>query len=122
MDNFKPPQYQWINDSKTKQTNAPLFGVSPMQDYSQLMQLGINTLSERIKKVNSPTSGVHPTQLQKEFAAIDLNTPLNDINQVLKELDQLYLKHAIYFFAGDIKNPLHDFATSHDFQHDITMA
>lgn len=97
MDNFNPPQYQWINDSKTKQTNAPLFGVSPMQDYSQLMQLGINTLSERIKKVNSPTSGVHPTQLQKEFAAIDLNTPLNDINQVLEELDQLYLKPAIYF-------------------------
>lgn len=101
MDNFKPPQYQWINDSKTKQTNAPLFGVSPMQDYSQLMQLGINTLSERIKKVNSPTSGVHPTQLQKEFAAIDLNTPLNDINQVLEELDQLYLKHAIYFHHPD---------------------
>lgn len=25
-------------------------------------------------------------------------------------------------FAGDIKNPLHDFATRHDFQHDTTMA
>ena len=89
MENFKPPQYQWINDSnyqtKPKQTAAPLFGVSPMEDYAQLIQLGISTLSERIKEVNSPTSGVQPAQLQEEFAAIDLNTPLSDINQVLEE-------------------------------------
>lgn len=105
MENFKPPQYQWINDSnyqtKPKQTAAPLFGVSPMEDYAQLIQLGISTLSERIKEVNSPTSGVQPAQLQEEFAAIDLNTPLSDINQVLEELDHLYLKHAIYFHHQD---------------------
>ncbi|MFM9673748.1 pyridoxal-dependent decarboxylase, partial [Streptomyces galilaeus] len=30
-----------------------------------------------------------------------LNTPLSDINQVLEELDHLYLKHAIYFHHPD---------------------
>lgn len=42
-------------------------------------------------------SGVAPSELQPLFDEIDLEQPLIDINDVLSELEEVYLDHAVYF-------------------------
>ncbi|MDV6315720.1 aspartate aminotransferase family protein [Idiomarina sp. HP20-50] len=81
--------------------HTELFGIAPEHHYTRLMQLGMETLKNRLEQLDGPSSGIRPEELQKAFSNIDLDHPLENIEQVLAEIDTLYLSHAIYFQHPD---------------------
>lgn len=81
--------------------HTELFGIAPEHHYTRLMQLGMETLKRRLEQLDGPSSGIRPEELQKAFSNIDLDHPLENIEQVLAEIDTLYLSHAIYFQHPD---------------------
>lgn len=81
--------------------HTELFGIAPEHHYAHLMRLGVETLQHCLNRLDGPSSGIRPEALQKAFSNIDLNRPLEDMTLVLAELDELYLKHAIYFQHPD---------------------
>lgn len=61
----------------------------------------VNNITARIKAiftlVDKPFSGILPSELSPDFYCIDLNQPLTSLDSALDELQQLYIKDAIYF-------------------------
>lgn len=67
--------------------------------YKNYMQLALSQVLHFLEERKTPFSGVTPAELRKRFALIDLNLPLHDgdFTEVLKEVKELYLDHAIAF-------------------------
>ncbi|TQV84725.1 aspartate aminotransferase family protein [Exilibacterium tricleocarpae] len=69
--------------------NLPAFAVG--------LQQSIDLLQRKLAEVARPHSGVSPGELAQAFAPIDLDRPLGSMQEVLSEVERLYLDHAIYF-------------------------
>ncbi|CNL58682.1 Decarboxylase [Yersinia aldovae ATCC 35236] len=61
----------------------------------------INNVTERIKGilkvVDKPFSGILPNELSPHISGINLDNPLTSLDSALDELQQLYIKDAVYF-------------------------
>ncbi|MCV2884420.1 aspartate aminotransferase family protein [Aestuariibacter sp. AA17] len=68
-----------------------------------LMQYGIGALQalssvqSAIASAHKPFSGTSVDSLSQQIAQIDLSTPLSSLNDVMSEVNDIYLKHAVYF-------------------------
>jgi L-2,4-diaminobutyrate decarboxylase len=68
-----------------------------LSNYNTLLTQSIQYVTSHIRSVTQPFSGTKPEELRPVVCGIDLSIPLNDLEPVLKELDEVYTKHAIYF-------------------------
>ncbi|ARX83657.1 MULTISPECIES: pyridoxal phosphate-dependent decarboxylase family protein [Streptomyces] len=58
---------------------------------------GVERVAARIATTSRPFTGVSPDALTPRVEAVDLDTPLHDTGAALDELDELYLRDAVYF-------------------------
>ena len=58
---------------------------------------GVRHVAARVGEAVRPTTGPDPDELRAEIASIDLDRPLSDSAEALAELDDIYLRDAVYF-------------------------
>ncbi|MGF1741339.1 aspartate aminotransferase family protein [Vibrio profundum] len=74
-----------------------LFNQDNLPEYKASLKLGAKLITQRIQNIHQPFTGILPNELAENFDHIELNTPLSSLNKALEEVDNLYLKDAIYF-------------------------
>ncbi|MFC4029924.1 pyridoxal phosphate-dependent decarboxylase family protein [Streptomyces polygonati] len=74
-----------------------LFNNLTLADYRRSMAGGIERVADRIARTERPFSGISPQRLAPEISGIDLDHPLNDPAAALDELEEVYLRDAVYF-------------------------
>ncbi|MCK7623255.1 aspartate aminotransferase family protein [Streptomyces sp. RS10V-4] len=65
--------------------------------YRAAVTESVTRISDRIATTERPFTGVSVDDLAPAVAAVDLDTPLHDPSAALDELEQLYLRDAVYF-------------------------
>lgn len=63
---------------------------------AQVLQ-GVNAVATKVERTTRPFTGVEPSVLAARVAAVDLDIPLPDTAAALQELDDVYLRDAVYF-------------------------
>lgn len=74
-----------------------LFNDRTVDRYRQSLTAGIDRVSSRIARTERPFSGMTPDRLAPRISAVDLAVPLGDAAAALDELDDVYLRDAVYF-------------------------
>lgn len=87
-----------------------LFNARNSPSYVAQVLQGVNAVSTKVQRTARPFTGVGHAELRARVGAIDLERPLPDTAAALEELDDLYLKDAIYFhdarYAGHLNCPV----------------
>lgn len=63
---------------------------------AQVLQ-GVTAVATRLERTTGPFTGVEPAAMQARVAAVDLDSPLPDTAAALQELEEVYLRDAVYF-------------------------
>lgn len=63
---------------------------------AQVLQ-GVNAVATKLERTTKPFSGIGPAEMKRRVDAVDLDRPLPDTTAALEELDEVYLRDAIYF-------------------------
>ncbi|MEE2569998.1 aspartate aminotransferase family protein [Pseudarthrobacter sp. J64] len=63
---------------------------------AQVLQ-GVNAVATKLDRTRQPFTGVTPSEMKARIAAVDLGRPLPDTAAALAELEDVYLKDAVYF-------------------------
>ncbi|MFJ6027338.1 pyridoxal phosphate-dependent decarboxylase family protein [Pseudarthrobacter sp. NPDC092424] len=63
---------------------------------AQVLQ-GVNAVATKLERTAQPFTGVGPSQMKARVAAVDLDAPLPDTAAALQELEEVYLRDAVYF-------------------------
>lgn len=74
-----------------------LFNARNSPSYVAQVLQGVNAVSTKVQRTGKPFTGVGHAELKAKVGAVDLERPLPDTAAALEELDELYLKDAIYF-------------------------
>ncbi|NWL10102.1 pyridoxal-dependent decarboxylase [Paenarthrobacter nitroguajacolicus] len=74
-----------------------LFNARNSPSYVAQVLQGVNAVSTKVQRTAQPFTGVGHAELKAKVGAVDLERPLPDTAAALEELDELYLKDAIYF-------------------------
>ncbi|MFJ4210116.1 pyridoxal phosphate-dependent decarboxylase family protein [Paenarthrobacter sp. NPDC089675] len=74
-----------------------LFNARNSPSYVAQVLQGVNAVSTKVQRTNRPFTGVGHAELKAKVGAVNLDRPLPDTASALEELDELYLKDAIYF-------------------------
>ncbi len=74
-----------------------LFNARNSPSYVAQVLQGVNAVSTKVQRTAQPFTGVAHAELKAKVGAVDLERPLPDTAAALEELDELYLKDAIYF-------------------------
>lgn len=67
------------------------------EQYRRSLTQGVERLAERIAGTDRPFTGITPAELSPTVSAIDLEEPLENAQAALDELEEVYLKDAVYF-------------------------
>lgn len=65
--------------------------------YRRTVVDGVTRVATRIATTDRPFTGITPEHLGLEMAAVDLDQPLGDVAAALDELEDVYLRDAVYF-------------------------
>src|SRR5882724_5745670 len=65
--------------------------------YRRDLTAGIDRVAGRLTRTDAPFTGITPARLAAEIAAVDLDVPLGDPATALDELEEVYLRDAVYF-------------------------
>lgn len=65
--------------------------------YRDWVSAGVDRVVNRLIGCKQPFTGITPEQLAPDIAAVDLDTPLGDVTAALNELEQVYLRDAVWF-------------------------
>lgn len=76
---------------------AHLFNDRTAERYRRTVTDGVGLVASTVARTERPFTGVSPAELAPEISAIDLERPLGDPGEALKELEDVYLKDAVYF-------------------------
>ncbi|MFF0822750.1 pyridoxal phosphate-dependent decarboxylase family protein [Micromonospora haikouensis] len=76
---------------------AHLLTTGTAEDYRRVLAEGIDRVGTRIARTDRPFTGVSPAALAPAVAAVDLDRPLADATAALDELEEVYLRDAVYF-------------------------
>ncbi|WP_341715606.1 aspartate aminotransferase family protein [Micromonospora sp. FIMYZ51] len=76
---------------------AQLFHDGTVEDYRRAVAAGVDRVARRVAEVTGPFTGVRPDQLAPLVDAIDLDRPLPDTTAALDELEEVYLRDAVFF-------------------------
>lgn len=63
---------------------------------AQVLQ-GVNAVATKIERTSQPFTGVGPAEMKRRVDAVDLDRPLPDTAAALDELQDTYLRDAVYF-------------------------
>ncbi len=74
-----------------------LFNARNSPSYVAQVLQGVNAVATKVQRTDRPFTGVGHAGLKAKVDAVDLSRPLRDTAAALEELDELYLKDAIYF-------------------------
>ncbi len=76
---------------------AHLLNDGTVADYRRAVTAGADRVARRVTEVTGPFTGVRPDELAPLVDAIDLDRPLGDTTAALDELEQVYLRDAVWF-------------------------
>ena len=74
-----------------------LFNDRTLDRYRHSMAEGVDRVADRIARTDRPFTGVSPGDLAPGVSGVDLDRPLADPSAALDELEELYLRDAVYF-------------------------
>jgi L-2,4-diaminobutyrate decarboxylase len=74
-----------------------LFTNGSTDRYRSLLVQGIDRVAGRVAATDRPFTGISPEKLALEVSGVDLDRPLGDAGAVLDELEDVYLRDAVYF-------------------------
>ncbi|MFJ3100010.1 pyridoxal phosphate-dependent decarboxylase family protein [Streptomyces sp. NPDC086835] len=69
------------------------------EHYRRSVTEGVERVANRLATTRRPFTGVTPDQLAPVVSAIDLDRPLKDASAALDELEDVYLRDAVYFHS-----------------------
>ncbi|WP_327684001.1 pyridoxal phosphate-dependent decarboxylase family protein [Streptomyces sp. NBC_00467] len=80
------------------------------ESYRLSVTEGVDRVANRLARTRQPFSGVTPDELAPVISAVDLDRPLGDTSAALDELEQVYLRDAVYFhhprYLGHLNCPV----------------
>ncbi|MGP3998858.1 pyridoxal phosphate-dependent decarboxylase family protein [Streptomyces sp. 8N706] len=76
---------------------AHLFNDRTVDRYRRALTEGIDRIASKVAVTRRPFSGISPARLAPEISGIDLERPLGDPAAALDELENVYLRDAVYF-------------------------
>ncbi|SCL34722.1 L-2,4-diaminobutyrate decarboxylase [Micromonospora nigra] len=76
---------------------AHLLHDGTVEDYRRAVAAGVDRVARRVAEVDGPFTGVRPADLAPVVDAIDLDRPLGDTTAALDELEDVYLRDAVWF-------------------------
>ncbi|SCF32932.1 L-2,4-diaminobutyrate decarboxylase [Micromonospora purpureochromogenes] len=76
---------------------AHLFTAGTVAAYRRVLAEGVDRVADRVAAADRPFTGVTPQDLAPRIAGIDLDRPLGDTGAALDELQDVYLRDAVYF-------------------------
>ncbi|MGW2559026.1 pyridoxal phosphate-dependent decarboxylase family protein [Streptomyces sp. NPDC001514] len=78
--------------------------------YRRSVTEGVERVANKLAATRRPFTGVTPDELAPAIAAVDLDQPLGDTTAALDELEQVYLRDAVYFhhprYLGHLNCPV----------------
>ncbi|WP_081459881.1 pyridoxal phosphate-dependent decarboxylase family protein [Pseudarthrobacter phenanthrenivorans] len=77
-------------------TNQLLNARNSPRYVAQVLQ-GVTAVATKLERTTRPFTGAGPSELKARVGAVDLETPLPDTAAALQELEEVYLRDAIYF-------------------------
>ncbi|QNP63428.1 pyridoxal phosphate-dependent decarboxylase family protein [Streptomyces genisteinicus] len=69
------------------------------EHYRRSVTEGVERVAAKLASTRRPFTGVTPDRLAPVIAAVDLDTPLADASAALDELEDVYLRDAVYFHS-----------------------
>src|SRR6476661_4006257 len=63
---------------------------------AQVLQ-GVNAVATKLERTSKPFTGIGPAEMKRRVDAVDLDRPLPDTAAALDELQDTYLRDAVYF-------------------------
>lgn len=69
------------------------------EHYRRSVTEGVERVAAKLASTQRPFTGVTPDRLAPVVAAVDLDTPLADASAALDELEEVYLRDAVYFHS-----------------------
>ncbi|MGC5051634.1 pyridoxal phosphate-dependent decarboxylase family protein [Micromonospora sp. DT48] len=76
---------------------AHLLSDETVEQYRRAVADGTERVARRVAEVTGPFTGVRPDELAPQMEAIDLDQPLGDTTAALDELEDVYLRDAVWF-------------------------
>ncbi|MFE7773036.1 pyridoxal phosphate-dependent decarboxylase family protein [Streptomyces sp. NPDC057445] len=80
------------------------------EQYRRSVTEGVERVANKLATTRRPFTGVTPDELAPVIAAVDLDKPLGDSAAALDELEQVYLRDAVYFhhprYLGHLNCPV----------------
>ncbi|MGW3247813.1 pyridoxal phosphate-dependent decarboxylase family protein [Streptomyces sp. NPDC001070] len=80
-----------------RNARAHLFNELNLDHYRSSLTQGVGRIAGRIAGTGQPFTGITPDRLAPRISGIDLDAPLGDPGAALDELDEVYLRDAVYF-------------------------
>ena len=74
-----------------------LFNARNASHYVAQVLQGVNAVATKIGRTTRPFTGIGPRDMKARIDGIDLDRPLTDTAAALEELEQVYLRDAVYF-------------------------
>ncbi|WP_299004209.1 aspartate aminotransferase family protein [uncultured Shewanella sp.] len=74
-----------------------IFNSDNLVEYKQSILQGLSLINKQLTHLDGPFTGILPHELTPKFDKIDLDSPFENIPDALKELEDVYLKDAVYF-------------------------
>ncbi|MFI1471162.1 pyridoxal phosphate-dependent decarboxylase family protein [Streptomyces wuyuanensis] len=78
--------------------------------YRSSVTEGVERVANKLATTRRPFTGVTPDELAPTIAAVDLDRPLGDSSAALDELEEVYLRDAVYFhhprYLGHLNCPV----------------
>jgi len=84
-------------DAVPEDARAHLFNDRNLDRYRRAVTEGVERVARRVARADRPFTGVSPARLAERISGIDLDRPLHDPTAALDELDEVYLRDAVYF-------------------------
>ncbi|WP_327376259.1 aspartate aminotransferase family protein [Streptomyces sp. NBC_01216] len=80
------------------------------ESYRRSVTEGVERVADRLATTRRPFTGVTPAELAPAIDAVDLDKPLGDTSAALDELENVYLRDAVYFhhprYLGHLNCPV----------------
>ncbi|MEU9980160.1 aspartate aminotransferase family protein [Streptomyces sp. NPDC050856] len=80
------------------------------EQYRRSVTEGVERVASRLASTRRPFTGVTPDELAPVIDSVDLDRPLGDSSAALDELEQVYLRDAVYFhhprYLGHLNCPV----------------
>lgn len=78
-------------------SKANLFNAESLDEFKREISRTTHLISLSVGRSSRPFTGIMPSELAERFSDLDLDAPRESLDEVLTELENLYLNDAVYF-------------------------